>query len=37
LATAGGASHIICMPHVRRDQVDALINDIQRAGGARSE
>jgi histidine decarboxylase len=34
LATAGGASHIICMPHVRREQVDELIADIERAGGA---
>ena len=34
LASAGGASHIICMPHVRRDQVDELIADIERAGGA---
>jgi histidine decarboxylase len=33
LATADGASHIICMPHVRRDQIDALIADIRRAGG----
>ena len=31
LATAGGASHIICMPHVRREQIDELIGDIQRA------
>lgn len=33
LATAGGASHIICMPHVRREQIDELIADIERAGG----
>jgi len=33
LATAGGYSHIICMPHVRREQVDRLIGDIERAGG----
>ena len=32
LATAGGCSHIICMPHVRREQVDSLIQDIKRAG-----
>ena len=32
LATAGGASHIICMPHVRREQIDELIADIERAG-----
>jgi histidine decarboxylase len=34
LATAGGHSHIICMPHVRREQIDELIADIERAGGA---
>jgi histidine decarboxylase len=34
LATANGFSHIICMPHVRREQVDQLIRDIERAGGA---
>jgi histidine decarboxylase len=34
LATAGGFSHIICMPHVRREQIDELIGDIGRAGGA---
>ncbi len=34
LATAGGFSHIICMPHVRRGQIDELIGDIERAGGA---
>ena len=33
LATAGGCSHIICMPHVRREQIDSLIQDIKRAGG----
>ena len=33
LATAGGNSHIICMPHVRREQVDELLADIERAGG----
>ena len=32
LATAGGCSHIICMPHVRPEQVDSLIQDIKRAG-----
>jgi histidine decarboxylase len=36
LASAGGASHVICMPHVRREQVDELIADIERAGGAGS-
>ena len=34
LATAGGCSHIICMPHVRRVQTDSLIGDIERAEGA---
>jgi len=32
LATAGGFSHIICMPHVCREQIDELIDDIERAG-----
>jgi histidine decarboxylase len=32
LATANGFSHIICMPHVSREQVDRLIGDIERAG-----
>jgi histidine decarboxylase len=36
LATAGGYSHVICMPHVRREQIDRLIGDIERAGGAES-
>jgi len=31
LATANGFSHIICMPHVRREQIDLLIGDIQHA------
>jgi histidine decarboxylase len=34
LATAGGASHIICMPHVRREQIDELIADIEAARGS---
>jgi histidine decarboxylase len=29
LASANGYSHLICMPHVRRDQIDELINDIR--------
>lgn len=33
LASAGGFSHIICMPHVRREQIDELVADILRAGG----
>lgn len=28
LATANGQSHVICMPNVTREQVDALIEDI---------
>lgn len=28
LATASGQSHLICMPHVKRETVDALIRDI---------
>ena len=36
LATAAGCSHIICMPHVRRGQIDRLIDDIERAGGVES-
>ena len=36
LATAGGCSHIICMPHVRREQIDNLIRDIEQAGGTAS-
>jgi len=36
LATASGFSHIICMPHVRREQIDLLIEDIQRAQEAGS-
>jgi histidine decarboxylase len=34
LASAHGLSHLICMPHVRREQVDQLISDIQLAEGA---
>jgi len=28
LATAGSISHIVCMPHVTREQIDALLEDI---------
>lgn len=28
LATSGDISHIVCMPHVRRQQIDALLADI---------
>ena len=34
LASAGGYSHLICMPHVRREQIDELVSDIRNAGGA---
>lgn len=33
LASAGGFSHLICMPHVRPEQIDELIGDIKEAGG----
>ncbi len=33
LASANGYSHVICMPHVRREQIDELISDIRQAGG----
>ena len=33
LASANGLSHLICMPHVRREQIDELLFDIQQAGG----
>lgn len=33
LATAIGHSHIICMPHVRRSQIDELVADIEAARG----
>ena len=29
LASANGFSHLICMPHVRREQIDELIADIR--------
>lgn len=28
LATAGEISHVICMPHVTKEQIDALVSDI---------
>lgn len=34
LASANGMSHLICMPHVRGEQIDELIRDIEEAGGA---
>jgi histidine decarboxylase len=36
LASASGNSHLICMPHVRREQIDELLADIERAGGTAS-
>jgi histidine decarboxylase len=33
LASNNGFSHLICMPHVRRKQIDELIHDISRAEG----
>ena len=32
LASAAGESHLICMPHITRSQVDELLEDIRRAG-----
>ncbi len=29
LATADGISHVVCMPHIRRKQIDALVADIE--------
>ena len=34
LASANGISHLLCMPHVTRQQVDQLLADIIAAGGA---
>ena len=36
LASASGFSHLICMPHVRREQIDELIRDIEHSGGPES-
>jgi histidine decarboxylase len=36
LASANGFSHLICMPHVRREQIDELIRDIEQSGGPES-
>jgi histidine decarboxylase len=36
LASASGFSHLICMPHVRREQIDELIRDIEQSGGSES-
>lgn len=35
LASSNGFSHLICMPHVRRRQIDDLIDDILSARGTR--
>lgn len=35
LASNDGISHVICMPHVTREQIDALLADIERSGGTR--
>jgi histidine decarboxylase len=32
LASAGGFSHLICMPHVTRRQIDDLVAEIRQAG-----
>ncbi len=29
LATANGISHVVCMPHIQREQIDALVADIE--------
>jgi histidine decarboxylase len=36
LASAGGYSHLICMPHIQREQVDRLLADILAAEGSGS-
>ena len=28
LASANGVSHVVCMPHITREQVDALLQDM---------
>jgi histidine decarboxylase len=33
LASANGFSHVVCMPHVKRQQVDELLQDILAPGG----
>ena len=32
LATSNGSSHIICMPHVTREKIDGLLQDILESG-----
>jgi histidine decarboxylase len=36
LASANGYSHLICMPHISKQQIDDLIGDIRQSGVARS-
>lgn len=36
LASANGASHLICMPHVTCEQIDELIADIEKSGETQS-
>ena len=33
LASSDGISHVICMPHVTREQIDGLLRDIIRTRG----
>jgi histidine decarboxylase len=33
LASANGHSHLICMPHVRREQIDELVCDVRQFAG----
>jgi histidine decarboxylase len=33
LASANGQSHLICMPHVTRQQIDELVDDIRHMRG----
>ncbi|MDH3647640.1 MAG: histidine decarboxylase [Gammaproteobacteria bacterium] len=33
LASSDGISHVICMPHISHEQIDALLADIRHAGG----
>ncbi len=36
LATANGNSHIICMPHITREKIDEVLNDILASGAEAS-
>lgn len=33
LASSNGISHIVCMPHVKKTQIDELLSDIMTTGG----